>query len=229
MNKGLTQQEKLIFMKKIETQTNEELTSIYLNQQDYRPEFIDLVAEELKKRESISDTPIDDINKILDFIKINIEETREKRESNVIDALEYGIDLWNKTGPYIFKLDNAIVFLDNIECQNVINELVLEILICSITAWNYFMEKEINDLTFYEDALELIRKAQSISFPGDIYDKICIEIQTMEDVVNKLRNSDSGNTHFDTSNTKNTVISVWNIFAIGTWIVAFFGLFKACS
>jgi len=227
MNKGLTQEEKLAFTKRIETQTNKELTSVYLNQQDYRPEFIDLVTEELKKREYISDKQID-VNEILNFIKINTEETRKKRELDVINVLQYGNDLWHATGAYIFQLKNAIVS-ENIEYQNIISELALEILVCSITAWNDSIEKGYNDLPLYEDILELAQKAQSMLSSGEVYDKICIEINTMEGVINKAKNSIPDKQYFDTSNTKNTAISIWNIFAIGTWIVAILGLLKMCS
>ena len=153
-------------------------------------------------------------NELLSIEKL-INEHEEKKKSTSCNNLIIGEQLFNDTIGYINVL-RGVLFDNEVALLNISDRLSENILQCGIDHWNQELNK--NNEKQCRKALELVGRAQSISLPGRVADRIEKELKTMQDSVNNVGTS----TNSDDSDT-----SAWKI--IGWIIVIIIVLVRACS
>lgn len=170
--------------------TKKELQLLFLNQ----------VQSEIEKSKEIT------LNKLLDIIRLeefsakedfltgfvqkpieqiekNIDESKTKRKANAENALKIGQALNKQTAENLEQL-KSILGISNLRYTTIADKLAEEILQCSIEYFNYFQEND-SEIDYYEPAIKLAKVTEAIAVGKLIKDRIKDSLITLDGMKEK--------------------------------------------
>lgn len=120
------------------------------------------------------------VQKPIELIEQKIETAKNKRKASKANAVNAGQELYSSVANDLTQL-KSIISTSDIKYISVADKLANEILQCSIDYFNYSQEKGSND-DYAEIAMQLAKKAQTISAGNLTKDRIKDSIKTLEEM-----------------------------------------------
>ena len=109
-------------------------------------------------------------------IEAKIKETKQKRNSNNVNAYNYGIDLYNNTKEDLSQL-KSLLSISNFKYKIIADNLAKELLQCAVNYFNAL--KDHSDPS--KNSLKLLRYAKSIAIGSQVTDRINNNIEGIEE------------------------------------------------
>lgn len=113
-------------------------------------------------------------------IETQIEQTQNKRSKNKIDAYRFGIDLHQNTSKELTLL-KSILGKSNLQYKMLADNVAKEIVQCSIDYFNESQEQGAST-NYHEEAMKLVKFAQTIAINEATKNKIKESIETLEEM-----------------------------------------------
>lgn len=113
-------------------------------------------------------------------IETQIEQTQNKRSENKIDAYRFGIDLHQNTSKELTLL-KSILGKSNLQYKMLADNVAKEIVQCSIDYFNESQEQSAST-NYHEEAMKLVKFAQTIAINEATKNKIKESIDTLEEM-----------------------------------------------
>lgn len=120
------------------------------------------------------------VQKPIELLEQKIETAKNKRKASKANAANAGQELYSSVANDLTQL-KSIISTSDIKYISVADKLANEILQCSIDYFNYSQEKGSND-DYVEIAMQLAKKAQTISAGNLAKDRIKDSINTLEEM-----------------------------------------------
>jgi len=120
------------------------------------------------------------VQKPIEQIERQINETRKKQKVNPVKAGEYGNDLYKTTKPLLASIISILGTCD-IKVVSIADKLANEILQCSVTLFNHYHE---TDTEIGELALEMNNKANAIALGNIVRERINESTPIVERYIN---------------------------------------------
>ena len=122
------------------------------------------------------------VQKPIEQIEKQIEETRKKQKTNPAKAGEYGNELYKTTKPLLTSIV-SILGKSDIKIISISDKLANEILQCSIEYFNHCQEEE-TSIDYFEPTVKLAKLAESIAIGSLTKDRVkenMISLEEMKD------------------------------------------------
>lgn len=126
----------------------------------------------------------DFVQKPIDQIERNVEETKKKRKENPRDAEGYGSDLYEETENDL-EILRAILDYDSVKYQSVCDKVANELLQCGI---DFFKEFRNDDFDPSSESMDLFVKAESIACGGIIIQRIQENTENLQEWIDDSSN-----------------------------------------
>ena len=123
------------------------------------------------------------VQKPIEKIEKQIEETRKKQKANPAKALEHGNELYRTTKQLLDSIISIIGKAD-IKTISISDKLANEILQCAIGYFDHSQENE-NDIDYFEPTLSLAKKADLIAISSLTKDRIKDTFVSLEEMKDK--------------------------------------------
>lgn len=123
------------------------------------------------------------VQKPIEQIEKNIEESKAKRKTNKANALNIGETLHKQTSENLKQL-KSVLGASNIKYASIADKVANEILQCSIDYFNYCQENE-SDINYFEPAWKLAKSTDIIAIGKLTKDRIIDSLNTLEEMKDK--------------------------------------------
>lgn len=122
----------------------------------------------------------DFIQKPIEEIEKQIEESKTKRKANKANSINVGKALINQASENLKQLEK-IVGVSNLKYSSIADKVANEILQCSIEYFNYFQEND-SETNYYDPAWKLAKSSEKIAIGKLTKDRISDNLNTFEEM-----------------------------------------------
>jgi hypothetical protein len=148
-----------------------------INQEDFdRAEFIEAIIDiEFSAKDDFLKSFI---QKPLEEIEKQIEESKAKRKANKGTAVDIGKALYKQTAENLEQI-KFVVGVSNLKYTTIADKVANEILQCSIEYFNYHQENQ-SETNYFDHAWKLAKSSESIAIGKLTLDRIVDSLQSLE-------------------------------------------------